>query len=65
VYCSECGITLKPGMRVWELTVGEIEENLEGEPFFEPSEHTEHRCAACMGEQDIVEYEKEEGLREE
>jgi len=53
--CNECGKEVKPGQRIWECTVGIVEEDLDGEHFFEPTEHTDHRCPKCMGE----DYEEE------
>jgi len=50
MFCNLCGKIIPRGGRIWECTVGEAEEDLEGEGFFEPSEHTDHRCPECMGE---------------
>ena len=51
--CDVCGKTLGPDERIWECTVGEVNEGapLFEDDYFEPSEHTEHRCPACMGEE--------------
>ena len=50
--CNKCFKHLKEGARIWECTVGEVEIDLDGEAFFEPSETTEHYCPECMGEEE-------------